>query len=259
MFYSPCLPSRFSSLNRGGLAAPWCGPLLLFLLALSATHASAQRANVQYINNKADQALRSDLRIDPSTLGMSVQIPLGAYPGRGISLPVTLNYSSKIWRIDFQTSAPGISKTESSYTKLRARSFEFSTAGWTSSLGVPTIEYSGEGKLYNNLGQAIDLGTDDGSLGTNYIARINVHMPDGSSHELRKDDVPHTFNRQNPNYDWTGVFYAVDGSRMRFESASSTLFLPDGSRYVFYSTSGPCSGTVGSCASHQRLNLNRSP
>src|SRR5258708_33213882 len=130
-------------------ASPRRGTLIGWTVLSLALFASAARAqNVQYTNNKADQALRSDMRIDPSTLGMSVQIPLGAYPGRGISLPVTLNYSSKIWRIDFQTSAADLNKTESSYTKLRARSFEYSTSGWTSSLGVPTIEYTGEGKLY---------------------------------------------------------------------------------------------------------------
>jgi hypothetical protein len=53
------------------------------------------RFDIRYTSGKADQSLRSDMRIDPSTLGMSVQIPISAYPGRGVNLPVTLNYSSK--------------------------------------------------------------------------------------------------------------------------------------------------------------------
>ena len=79
--------------HRQGTLIGW----IVLSLALFASAARAQ--NVQYTNNKADQALRSDMRIDPSTLGMSLQIPLGAYPGRGISLPLCVGTISMASRL----------------------------------------------------------------------------------------------------------------------------------------------------------------
>lgn len=54
-------------------------------------------------------------------------------------------------------------------------------------------------------------------------------MPDGSSHEFRKDDS------YTGTLDQTGTYLAVDGSRIRLEMSASpiTLYLPDGSRYMF--------------------------
>jgi hypothetical protein len=140
---------------------------------------------------------------------------------------------------------------------LSAQSFEYTTAGWTSSLGVPVIEQTGYGKLFNNLGQPIDSITDDGSLGNNYIARINVHLPDGSAHELRRSESPYPFNRQVPNWDFTGTFYAVDGSRMRFDGTANVLYLPDGSRYIF--GSGATTTCPGSTASALAASKRMSP
>jgi hypothetical protein len=61
---------------------------------------------------------------------------------------------------------------------------------------------------------------------TLYVYRLLVHMPDGSTHELRRDDTPTTTHASGNN-----VYYSVDGSRMRYEEANDKLFLPDGSRY----------------------------
>ena len=40
------------------------------------------QADIQHTQNKPDQALRSEARIDPATHGMSLQVPLGMLPGR---------------------------------------------------------------------------------------------------------------------------------------------------------------------------------
>lgn len=56
-------------------------------------------------------------------------------------------------------------------------------------------------------------------------------MPDGSTHELRRDDTPYTGAVNN-----TGVYYAVDGSRLRYDTATPTLYLPSGARYVLGAT-----------------------
>lgn len=80
-----------------------------------------------------------------------------------------------------------------------------------------------------------------------YVKRVRVYMPDGSSQEFRKDDAVHDYCNTSPNsggcngsptdYDLTGDFWAVDGSKMRLNigqaGQSSTLYLPNGSRYIF--------------------------
>jgi RHS repeat-associated protein len=66
--------------------------LLLFtvevLLLISPTLSRAQ--SIQYTQNKPDQAMRSAMRVDPATLGLSIEVPIGGYPGRGgTSVPIT--------------------------------------------------------------------------------------------------------------------------------------------------------------------------
>src|SRR5215204_2170148 len=46
--------------------------------------------------NSADMSLRGSGRVNPSTLGMELNISLGSYGGRGINVPINLNYSSKL-------------------------------------------------------------------------------------------------------------------------------------------------------------------
>lgn len=122
---------------------------------------------VEYTENKADQALRSSARIDPSTLGMSIAIPLASYPGRGgANLPVTLYYSSKLWRIDYRNYF--CANTPSPITETQAEYAEHSAASWTSGLGVPWIKYTGQGQLYDSEGKRYDEGlsgcSEQGSL-----------------------------------------------------------------------------------------------
>src|SRR6185295_18029407 len=175
---------------------------------------------IQYTQNVADTTLRSRFRVDPSTLGLSLQIPLANYPGRGgAQLPVTLYYSAKVWNVNDLEPAYG----------------QHSVAGWTCSLTAPTIEWTGY------IGETYDTGVSNSceppptTRPCEYISRIRVYLPDGSSHEMRKDDLARNA-RQLP-LDRTGTFLDVDGSRLRFESSSNTLFLPDGSRYLFASPS----------------------
>ncbi len=58
--------------------------------------------DIRYTKGNSDSALRSNFSVDPSTFGMSVNVPLAEYPGRGNALPVNLRYSSKLWRINFK-------------------------------------------------------------------------------------------------------------------------------------------------------------
>ncbi len=66
-----------------------------------------------------------------------------------------------------------------------------------------------------------------------YINRLLLTMPDGSSHELRKDDSI-TYS-QTPE---AGIYYAVDSSNIRYDSANALIYLPDGSRYLLSVNNG---------------------
>jgi hypothetical protein len=202
-------------------------------MALSSSPLFAQ--NVQHTENKPDLGLRSDARVDPSTLGMSFSIPLASYPGRaGHGLPVAITYNSKVLRLAFRNvDSPPIS---GAITWTGVEFAEHSTAGWTSTLTPPRVEFTGMGQFYDwqGIGACQDVCLPgQTTVGDHYIKRIHVHMPDGSSHELRLDDQVHVGLPVAP---FTGTFHAVDGSRMRFESnagTASVLYLPDGSLYLF--------------------------
>ena len=204
---------------------------LACLIALSPSYLFAQ--NIQHTENKPDLGLRADTRVDPSTLGMSFSIPLASYPGRaGHGLPVAITYNSKALRLAFDNvdSVP----ISGAITWTRVEFAEHSTAGWTSTLTPPRVEFTGMGQYFTGQGSAAcqDCVPGQTSVGDRYIKRIHVHMPDGSSHELRLDDQVYLV----PVTAFTGTFHAVDGSRMRFESnagTASVLYLPDGSRYLF--------------------------
>ncbi|MGB7202045.1 MAG: RHS repeat-associated core domain-containing protein [Pyrinomonadaceae bacterium] len=219
------------------------------LLVFCAGCVAQQVRNTDY---KADQALKSNARVNPSTLAMELSIPVGGYQGRaGTGVPIVFNYSSKVWQIY----APPGSSWQEQYgtiiTDTKPLYARRSAAGWTSNLGVPRIDYElgiyegfHEGSSYE--GQAyspyIPYGSNPGPSNyyLHYIKRVQVTMPDGSSHEFRKDDTINAYGTMNSpgGYglpDMIGTFLSVDGSKMRLDLASSqsTLFLPDGSCYLF--------------------------
>lgn len=98
--------------------------------------------DVKNSDHKADKNLKSSSRINPTTLAMEFSLPLGSYPGRaGNSLPVGINYTSKVWRTQ-----PGIvwwTTTPSGYpifhTDTNPVFAQRSAAGWTSTLSPPHI------------------------------------------------------------------------------------------------------------------------
>jgi RHS repeat-associated protein len=208
--------------------------LLMIAIVLYICPLIAQAQSIQYTQNKPDQAMRSAMRVDPSTLGLSIEVPLSSYPARGgASLPINLSYSSKQWRIAFYQSYHNIygSPRTESYPKFS----EWAKAGWTTSADIPTIEWTGHNQVFNSDGVPYCIACDDNEWSDQlYINRIQVHMPGGASHELRTDDTVLT------SLSYTGTYYAVDGSNLRYEADSSgegTLYLPDGSRYLLMPSS----------------------
>lgn len=189
--------------------------ILLVLSVVLASSAAAQTA--QFTQGSS------------GTNTMSLQVPLGGLPGRGVSLPINLNYSSKVWRLGFiksvyYTYGGSNSVAEAIYS-------EYATAGWTTSLDVPIVEWPKQNDAFWYTGKPY-------AKGTHYpytfrVAQVFIHMPDGSTHTLRKADQVY---QDNGSVDMNGTFYAVDGSRMRYDSSGATtgtLFLADGTRYVF--------------------------
>jgi hypothetical protein len=202
--------------------------------------------------NKADQTLRGSGRVNPSTLGMEFDLPLGAYPGRGINVPISLSYSSKVWRMKYTGEIPGGVITGGCRSLNKPTYGENSASGWTTSLAVPYIEYTGKDHLYT--GQGFPLESSDPSLcdpyappsqdnSAGYIRRLSIHLPSGETHELRADDTTTVYDRStSPPQNWNATFYAADGSNIKYIEDSTTtpatyrLLMPDGSNYEFAAT-----------------------
>ncbi len=158
-------------------------------------------------------------KVNENTI-VSFGVPITNYKGRGMDLPVSLSYSSTVWNIEHKGivrnySVPGYSGYYFKQSVTEAIYAKNSTAGWKSSLDLPTIEIPTD--IYNSYGgTGIAIGSCPGPY---RIARLYVHMPDGSTHELRINDTPYTSGTP------TGTFYAVDDSRLRFDGGGSDLSL----------------------------------
>ncbi len=162
-----------------------------------------------------------------SGLDNAIQIPVAAYPGRGsASLPVTLYYSSKVWRVGYIKTVHDGALPQSVAEAIYS---EYSTSGWTTSLDLPVVQWPKQDDLYLYNGKPYHVSSYPY---TYRIPNVFIHMPDGSTHELRMSDQPY---QDTGVVVTTGIFYAVDGSRMRYDStgvSTGTLYLPDGSHYV---------------------------
>lgn len=207
---------------------------MMLCLIGSGQFAQAQVPNVQNAQNTVDFKLRTEAHVDPVTLGLQIQIPLGNYPGRGgASLPITIYYSSKLWRMSHYDTTGGINGGDP-FNRFKAKYAETTAAGWTSNLDW-FLWPSANGQRFYGFEQMLEKYDVNGKLvpGTTYartVARMQVVLPDGSRHELRRDDsliVPPT-SGGGPDYT-SGIFVSVDGSRLRYVAATNTLYMPDGS------------------------------
>lgn len=214
--------------------------VLVFLCALTSASSVALAQNIQYSQGSVGSSLNNTL-----------QIPLKSYTGRGgASLPITLYYSSDVWRIKYRGTIYNPYDTSLSESMADVKYSEYSRAGWTSSLGIPVLEWPPVNEVYDWEGKSVCLDCHSPAFSPgNYwkVPRLTMHMPDGSTHELRRDDQPYTGPVNN-----TGVYYAVDGSRLRYDTATSTLYLPDGSRYVLSSTTVQFIDRNGNTLSYNR-------
>ena len=113
-------------------------------------------------NDKADENLKSNARVNPSTLAMELSVPIASYPGRsGNSVPLVLHYSSKVWGLERYNSGrfeesfgpptqPGTPFQVTTAEDYLAKFGERSISGWTNSLSAPAILT--EFESYNQMG-----------------------------------------------------------------------------------------------------------
>lgn len=244
--------------------------LIFLLILLSLSSSGFGQANT----SSKDQALRGSGRVNPSTLGMEFSLSLGSYPGRGINVPISISYSSKLWRMKWLGSIDGGIASGGCRSLSRAEYSENSASGWTTSLAVPYVEYTGKDNLYNSQGFPIDDGLCVNAPPApdnyaTYIRRISIHLPSGETHELRADDTPVMYDRSSTcppangfncdynsywlQHNWDRTFYAVDGSNIKYIEDSNTgtyrLLMPDGSYYDFEGSISSVYGTTARKAS----------
>ena len=198
----------------------------------------------QQENNK-DQTLRGSGRVNPSTLAMEFDLSLGGYPGRGINVPISISYSSKVWRMQYSEIVPRNNNAEGCNSLYYPWFAEDSAAGWTTSLAVPYIEYTGKETIYNSQGfpvadSSCDFGAPPPASYYHLVRRLVIHLPSGETHELRADagsTVSFLYNQTPPTNIWNATFYAADGSNIKYIEDANTntfkLLMPDGSVYNF--------------------------
>jgi hypothetical protein len=182
----------------------------------------------------AAQANQTNVRFTEANVNDSAQlsfsVPFMSYKGRGVDLPVGLTYSSDVWNIEHYGTVHVLGAIRQSVTE--AVYAKHSIAGWRSTLDLPVIEFPKSSVVYDYLGRASS-GSSGGQCAPFRIAEVYIHMPDGSTHTLRKSDQPYN---SPSSVDMTGTFYAIDGSRMKFvangTANTGTIYMPDGSYYT---------------------------
>src|SRR5688572_32146327 len=63
--------------------------LFFLLLLLAQANAQSDGTNVRFTQGETNDGA-----------SVSLSVPLATYPGRGLNLPVSLSYSSSVWRLD---------------------------------------------------------------------------------------------------------------------------------------------------------------
>jgi len=223
---SKCLKSHlmslalFSAAISPAAALSIGAALFVLLLSLSTNAQTPQKPNT---DSALDNRMRSGATVDPMSMSLQLSISLGSYPGRdGLALPITMNYSSRLWGIHHVTTEKcGMNPLWVYYQRYRPEYGRGSMAAWTSPLGMSDWTGTVDLETYDINGHPVSTGA------YKKIARIFAVLPDGSRHELRKDDSLHEVTETI-----TGKFYAVDDSRLVYDTTTGTLYLPDGTRMV---------------------------
>ena len=196
--------------------------------------------------------------VNLSNGALNIHLPLGSVGGRGFSIPISLNYSSKVWSVAKDTVADPFNQHQ--YVVAYAAYGEGSTAtGWR--LGdVPSIDWK-----FVGIGQCADPNHTFYDYG---LDKLSVVMPDGGEIELRDDTYDgaamplncDVINRPRANRwhatDGSGTIFVFDN---RLASFKGTLIMADGTRYRFDSDYPGSSATSITDRNGNQITITRSP
>ena len=185
--------------------------------------------------------------VNLSNGSLNLAIPLGTVGGRGFAIPITLNYSSKVWSVSKETDYVDNSSTVA-YASYGAGDFLTNyhsrlSAGWTIAI-APWMSSRAFG---------IDPLVHPGCGYNRYLTKLTVTLPDKGEIELRDDytdGAPHlaTTRPNTGNCKWYDAYrgrrwHAADGSGVIFISdvdngvvnhdLTGVLITADGMRYRF--------------------------
>ena len=196
--------------------------------------------------------------VNLSNGSLNLAIPLGTAGGRGFAIPITLNYSSKVWSVSKDTdyvdgtstvayASYGAGEFLSGYHNRLSPGWTIGVAPWMSAraFGIDPLAHPGCG--YNR-----------------YLTKLTVTLPDKGEIELRDDytdGAPHLATTKPPtgNCKWYDAYrgrrwHAADGSGVIFISnvddgvvnndLAGVLITADGMRYSFVNATVPGANVV---------------
>ena len=171
--------------------------------------------------------------VNLSNGALNLKIPIGSVGGRGFWLPLTLNWSSKIWSgsSDIETDRSGLPKTVvyADFARLDdyVDLFNRIGPGWT--VGVAPMIFNRIVRI-NRLTSGPQVGCY-----TYTLARLTLMLPDKGEIEFRDDN----YDGMPLSSDCSGYVAASRGTRWHATDGSGTVFINDVDNGVAnYNTSG---------------------
>jgi YD repeat-containing protein len=171
--------------------------------------------------------------VNLSNGALNLKIPVGSVGGRGFSLPLTLNWSSKIWSgsSDIETDRGGLQKTVvyADFARLDDYVDLFSRIGpgWT--VGAAPMIFSRIVRI-----NRITSGPNVGCY-TYTVPKLTLMLPDKGEIEFRDDQ----YDGMPLSSDCSGYVAASRGTRWHATDGSGTVFINDADNGVAnYNTSG---------------------
>lgn len=182
--------------------------------------------------------------INLSNGSLSISLPMGTSGGRGFTMPISLNYSSKVWSLAHESVYDPVHQIDkmSVYSSYGAEGtysdiYQRLAPGWTVS-GVPSLKV-----------QSVSINPcSSNGLPLYSLTKVSVVLPDRCEIELRDDQTDGA-----PLYIGCVVatpyrgsrWHATNGSGAIFISETDNVLVPgtlvtgDGMRYHFVNSVGP--------------------
>ena len=153
---------------------------------------------------------------------LNLKIPLAAVGGRGLSIPLTLNYSSKVWSASMDTALDNQSQSfQAAYADYAQGDslldfYQRVGPGWT--IGAAPI-------IFNRIVRINKLpsGGPSGGCYTHTVPKLTVMLPDRGEIEFR-DDV---YDGAPLSSDCGGLLSASRGRRWHATDGSGTIYISD--------------------------------